>query len=635
VPKHQGLPKLARGHQAWLKTGILVLATCGLSIAVRWPYFHCYFAGDDMNFLAEIGLARCGRLSWVAGWSTVIGPHAMLLWKPLFSLQWFLFGLDPFKFHLASAVVHGLTGTVLFALCRIGGLGLFGAWTTALCWSAAAIGGWDNPSVWLVAGGICVALLLFFAAMWFAAQVDRHGRAVGSALAMASFYALSMLLWSDFALLSPVLLVELSWRGLWRQSARRILLWLNAWLLPPVFIVPLLGWLIAGEVRSASRAQHVDIIQAAVRTSGQMAVGLGTLTYGYVAAPDIVLVRCSQQPGEPSGKGAATAGPPGLALGSDEPLLPKFALAALLVVALLLFRRAIAWHILSLVALVTFLFLLAANLGGFAMSTRDAINHGHYLFFACLPWCVVFGCLANSLRFRSARSALLAGLAAAALLLLFVAHQRRVALQSAHVHDVGFRDSTRAFEQLRRLLVGLSRLASTIGQPIRLPDVPIGLEAGYYPCWPLAAFYEVAFPRKAPGLKIVAARDVLPEDLERAQALLRRFDEPPAGQLADTMSRIYPLLKAFIWLDDEVKRRGQAIALPDGRVTLPAGAMGLRQICRFQISAATTRRLQFEDVPRGWRGEGFRQRFPQLADLLRSSHREDAAFLLRLYWQSP
>jgi hypothetical protein len=627
---------------AWWQAAIVVVVCCSVSVVVRAPYRHCYFAGDDMNLLAEIGLARCGKLSWLEVWTAVIGPHAMILWKSIFSLECFAFGLDPVKFHTTIAIVHGLTAALLFWLCRLWPVGLPAASTASLAWAAAAIGGWDNPTLWLMCGGLSVGLGFFLLAMCFAAQLgaDGGGR---SALGMAVCFGLAMLTWSDLALLAPVLLLELSWRGLWSQSRWRLATWLTAFVVPMVCVGPLLGWLIIGEVVANGRPRRVDVQQVALRATGQLSVALATLTYGQVAPPDILASThrpTRREDGRATSDPVAATSPGNLVgvgtarphnLRYDEPLWPKQVLAGSLLAVMVVLRKHIAWRLLSLFALIVVIFLVAANTGGFSMSFRDALNHGHYLFLPCLLWCVAAGCLAQAIWPRSPRGRVTVTALGVLLLAAFLLHQRQVAVISAQIHDTGFSRSTDAMRGIQSVLARLAQRGAANGETIRLPDTPIGIEAGYYPCWPLAAFSALCAPDGLPRLEIIAIQDSDTPDFDKAIASLRALDDAYARQLADTMSRAYPLLKALLWLDQEVHRTGQVVEVPNGMVQLPSGAVALQAVWRYEVSSPSGNDLlRFRD---NWQAGRFDQEFPRLAALLRSSTSSEARYLLATFAQ--
>ncbi|MBX9792627.1 MAG: hypothetical protein K2Y37_27315 [Pirellulales bacterium] len=610
----------------WRQLAAVIVVACGVSLVVRAPYRPCEFAGDDMNFLVEIGLARCGKLSWLEGWSAVIGPHAMILWKALFSLEWFVFGLDPVKFHLAIAVVHGLTAAALFQLCRLWSLSLPAAWTAALTWSGAAIGGWDNPTLWIMAGVLTLALGWFLVAMCFAARLPEHGT-TRSACGMAIFLGLSLLTLSDLILWSPALLLALSWRGLWRQGRRRIAIWLTAWFIPILVIVPLSVWLFAGEIGGWGRSHDVDPGQVVARSAGQLAVALGTLSYGDVAPPDVIASARDKPSGNSAGKSpdAATE----TARIGDELLWPKCVVAGLLLAALLVARRNVPWQLLSLFALGVALFLAAANAGGYGMSFHDALNHGHYLYLPCLLWCVVAGCLVEALwpRTSNHRIALATG---ALLLAAFVFHQRSVAVLSAKIHDVAFRSSTQTLRGLQEVLHRLSRRAVTENRTIRLPDAPIDIVAGYYPCWPLSAFAALCAPDGLPRLEIVSIQDSEIDDLRQAEAVLRRMNHPEAIRLADSMARVHPLLTALAWLDLELARLGQTMEAPNGNLPLPTRRVALAELWRYLVASPDDTRLTFREH---WQSGRFDEEFAPLARLLRTSPSPEARYLLAVFDQ--
>ncbi|MGD9645817.1 MAG: hypothetical protein AB7U73_08900 [Pirellulales bacterium] len=621
-PRDAGQPfsgGLVRRLDACWRAALVVAVCCGVSVVVRAPYRHCYFAGDDMNLLAEIGLARCGKLSWLAGWTEVIGPHVMILWKAIFSFEWFAFGLDPFKFHIAIAIVHGLTAAALFWLCRLWPVGLPMAWTASLAWAGAAIGGWDNPTLWIMCGGLTVGLGFFLVAMCFATRASAND-GFAKPIAMAVFFALAMLTWSDLALLAPVLLVELAWRGLWRLGWWNRTIWLSAFLTPILAVGPLLGWLVIDEIGGKGRPHGVDPAQVLVRTTGQLAVALGTLTYGQVGAPDVVASTMGEMVDRD--EYAATLAP-------QERLWPKLVLVGLVLIIFAIVRRRIEWRLLSLFLIAALSFLAAANAGGFSMSFRDALNHGHYLYMACLMWSVAAGSFAQAIWPAAARGRVVLTIGGILLLAAFLLHQRQVAASSARIHDAGFSPSTATVRGIESILVRLTQRGADEGEAILLPDVPIGVEAGYYTCWPLAAFAELNRRQQEQWLKIVPLQSCDDQQVRKAIALLRGLGDSEAQRLADTIDQAHPLVKALSWLDREVSRTGQSIQVPDGIINLPCGRVSVQALWRFELTSPSGNpRVQFRDH---WTSGQFDQEFPQLARLLRTSTATEAGYLLATF----
>lgn len=621
-PPNEGRLKVATGRS--LAPAVTVIAllvvTSAISLFVRAPYLASFFAGDDWDLLCEIGLYRCGRLGLLAGWLSPEGPHIMALWKAIFHLEWLLFGLRVEAFHVVIALVHACSAVLLFGIARRWGVGVFGSIVMSLNWAGAAFGGWDNPTLWLMCGMAPLALCFLFLSLWFAIDMDSPRRR--DRWWMAGFLGLALITWSDMVLLAPVLMLQVALRLGPREVFRRARHWFAAWLVPVVLIgLPSAGFvaiilLIASATRPADRFQDLGPRRLVSRTSCQLAVALGSLTYGTVRAPEVTNSKLFQraQPFLP-----------------DEALAPKFAMGGAMILALLLLRSAVQWRFLALFAALSGIFLFAANAGGKGMSFHDAVNHGHYLYFACLLCCVSFGVLADGLWARYDKFRILFVIVAVMSLPWFLTHQRHVAAQAAAIHRLMFDVGRVEFEQSRDILEQLSLAATQRGAVVRFPDSPIDLQAPSHRYWPIAAFYSLCFPAGLPNLEVIDPAEATTRELEQAVELLRRQGAKYAVRWATLMGAYYPLLKSLVWLNQEVDARHPAVAIPNIEVTLASATYQLEELAELGIGAAVSK-LRFQrptvnDPPT------LKREFPAFYQMLQKSNQPEARYLLAVVFQ--
>ncbi|MBX7074431.1 MAG: hypothetical protein K1X71_14895 [Pirellulales bacterium] len=604
---------------AGITIALLVVASA-ISLFVRAPYLASFFGGDDWDLLCEIGLYRCGRQGLLAGWLSPEGPHLMALWKAFFHLEWLLFGLRVEAFHVVIALVHACSAVLLFGIARRWGVSAFGSIVMSLTWAGAAFGGWDNPTLWLMCGMAPMALCFLFLSLWFAIDVDSPRRR--DRWWMASFLGLAMLTWSDMVLLAPVIMLQVALRLGPRETLRRARRWIAAWLVPVVLIgLPTAGFVaiilqIASAARPADRFQDLGPRRLVSRTSCQLAVAMGSLTYGTVREPDLAnsdLFRTTR-PAIP-----------------DEALAPKFAIAGAMVLALLLLRQHVQWGYLANFVALSGVFLFAANAGGKGMSFHDAINHGHYLYFACLLCCVSFGVLADGLWMRYERCRIFIVVIAVMLAPLFLAHQRQVAVQAAAIHRLMFDVGRVEFKQSREILERLSLAATQKGAVVRFPDSPIDLQAPSHRYWPIAAFYSLCFPAGLPNLEVIDPAEATTRDLEQAVELLRGQHAKYAVRWASLMVAYYPVLKSLVWLNQVVDAHHPAVAIPNIEVTLASASYQLEELAELGIGA-TANELRFQR-PTANDPPTLKREFPAFYQILQKSNQPEAKYLLAVIFQ--
>lgn len=598
--------------------GVLLL-TCGLSIFVRLAYFPLFFASDDMDFLVQVGLYEIGRIDFLEFCAFPQGAHTMMLWKLIFLGEWKTFGLDPTWWHLVLAVMQGFSATALYFCARAWSINRIGAFTMALIWAGAAIGGWDNPTLWLMCGMAPLAWFFFLIVLKEIAVVGKKNLPASAsrwaALRMSAMYFLSILTWSDMLLVAPVVLLALLMRGITRQPRSVLVSWAAAWAVPLLLLAPINAALILPSLGSGGRLQERTPLDVVSRTAGQFGVALGSLTYANVTYPEVLDTEAYPDPH---------------AFSESELLWPKLLMAVVLLLIAGVASRGEAGRFVLVFLTAVLIYLLLANAGGIALTFRDAINHGHYLYFPVLFWAVVLGTLISRLasRKRSIRPLTVIFLP---LLVIFVVHQRSMAATTAEIQRYMFAVPTERFKTTEAILRSLSHQAEQEGTSIELPDSPLPLNSSSCPYWPLKAFAALTFPDGLPGVKIIPPEEVLEQQVLDAADRLQAENEPQADLWASRMQQIYPTLAALSWLIETSAEYPQRIVCPNVRLDLWGADVALRQLLRHGFSRG--RRLA--DHLQGDSPLPLQQDYPELSKLLESSNREEATILLHLFgWGS-
>ncbi len=572
-----------------------------------------------MDFLVQIGLYEIDRVDLVEFCSFPQGPHTMMLWRLFFLGEWIVFGLDPTKWHLTIAIVHGLAATALFFCARAWSISRTGAFAMALIWAGAAFGGWDNPTLWLMCGMAPMAWFFFLLALREVAVIGRAAatprEARWAAFRMAGMFFLSILTWSDMLLSAPVLLVALLARGIYRQPKSVIISWVLSWMAPILILGPLNLMFVLPFLGTGGRLQDRTPWSVASRSASQVSVALGTLTYAYVAYPDILDTDLYDAPRE---------------FRQDDWLWPKILLAAAVLAVAVGSIRNKERPLVIVIAVAVLLCQVAVNLGGIALSFRDAINHGHYLYLPCLFWAVVLGAIVSRFAPIFRRRWLTAVITICAVG-FFAWHQTSVAAATAEIQRYMFASPTERFHRTEAILRALSHQAQQTNSTIELPDTPLPLISYFCPYWPLASFVALTFPDSLPGIEIIPAEDVTSDQLRDAAMHLQSLEDPHAGLWESRMRQIYPLLTAVDWLVKTVDDQPEEIACPNVLLDLWGSTISLKQLLQFGMAHGRGLSEKLVDGS----PQPARESYPALWQLLRSSNQEEASILLSLFGWEP
>src|SRR5947199_7910091 len=105
----------AKGWGSWLVPALIALVT----FAAFLPALHNQFVNwdDDKNFLENPHYRGLGwtQLSWM--WTTHMG-HYVALTRMTFGLDYLLWGMNPFAYHLTNLLLHAANAVVFFFITR-------------------------------------------------------------------------------------------------------------------------------------------------------------------------------------------------------------------------------------------------------------------------------------------------------------------------------------------------------------------------------------------------------------------------------------------------------------------------------------------------------------------------------------
>lgn len=525
----------APGRRGMLLAGVFALALIAGSIA-RAAYRDTLYVLDDFDFLVQLGLVATGKLPFWSYLKAIHGPHPMVAFKLLFYLEWLAYGLRPPLFRLTMNAIQALSSVAVFLILlrylKYPLAALFGA----LCFSAVAIGGLENPLLMLMCGYISFSILWLLLAMVCVTKA-RSPHSTWWAAAMSVCTALALLSWGNTIALLPIVPVQYLW--LERQtvaSRRSVAGWLSAWSLPYLVFGAMQVFLVLPQIGTPERRRAFSPLDIAQRIGAQLSVAIGTLTHGHVVKPE------------------------------DESLLIKSLVAAIVATAVFILLRGNRLRLVLLLFAAVLVNLVFVNLGGAAIAFRSAVSSGRYLYIPILAWCIAAAALVDALLDRTARSLwrrLTAGVILAAVFVLFVFHQRSVAEYARTHFNIVAKESLEQLHYQTDLLDQLAAAARKRQQQVQIADLPVVLSNPSNLLWPTSAFAIVCAPDTLVWIEPVPLDRLEPKQLERAMAPIRELGTGSAQVWARFLKSASADYNAVLWLDRFAEDRNITLRLPD------------------------------------------------------------------------
>lgn len=531
-----------------------------LGVVVRASYFNATFALDEIYYLEDIGLIRNGRSDLGTYLFTLYGGYLHLLAKLQFYLLWSLFGLNPVAHRVTIALAHAVSATSVFLLLRhyllksssnevlgkatehsseipsnssIDGPAMdrtasasVAAWVAALMWASLAVGGYDNPFLWIATGEQALCLMWLLLAMVFVTLCQTHP--IISSIGMVFCAACSSLTWGLGLALSPALAVQyylLEFPYLRHSVARWR--WFGLWV-GVVGLIALLHLALRALLQEPSSA-GAFAWNMPWRFVVQFAVSLGNLI-GF----------------SPDQGGSAVA-------------LKLVLSSGLLTAALFSGKNARRIVLAFLVGTAGYLAVLVVF-----RADRDLLD-GRYLFVPSLLWCVCIGVVLGGMyqhQGSRGKKTLVAGLILAGFFYLY--HQRTVAIAARAEFDQHFTITAETIEGYNLLIDQLEQHAQLSGNVLRLPDFPIVVPPNFFPTYfPFSAWVAVASKDPPSGVELLRADELTLDEVEAAAAFLDSLATPQARQAAQAIRTVVPDTRSLIWLSNFAEQHETIISLPN------------------------------------------------------------------------
>lgn len=505
----------------WVRA--VFLSCVGAAMFSRSPCFHVFFIDDALAFMHFWSAIFQGEESPVTVLIAMGQGHAHPLWTLQFGMQVALFGLDPVPWHVANSLYHAGSAFLLYMCMRSFLVSRAGAATAAVAWSAAVVGGYDEPASTIFEGHYSVSLFWLLAAVW--AGRRRVGASRFQRVLPWVFAAFAILSWNVTILGLPMLASNafipggkpMDGRG--KNGGVRFSVVFGAILLG---LVAVLLWLGGG---SPPWVWPVLIAWQFAETLARL------VWYGPTQTPEV-----------------------GFAL-------------ALLVLALLglLLGGGRRLRIAMLFASYPFL----VNLAIVATRPLDSLSAGDYLHLPAFFWCVVAGLLFDDLAARRAmrwRNALAIGVVG---LIFFVAHQRSSAVQTVAHSTQRMEVAARQFEATEVLWTSLERRAEHEQRRWRLPNVLVPLQRGLPFTFSVSTLVPLLGNDVVPRIDIVPVAEWTDEDQSRLERELEAVGGPAARYWTRLVATLVPEMKALNDLDKRIADRGQRVVLPSDMVVYP------------------------------------------------------------------
>lgn len=177
-------PGQSAGRARWATAG-RVLLICILTVAAYWPALQAGFIWDDDDYVTgNFTLRSVEGLRHI--WFNVGATYQYYpLVHTTFWIEYQLWQLNPFGFHLVNVLLHALAAVLLWrVLLR---LQLPGAWLAAVVWALHPV--MVESVAWITERKNVLSAVFYFAAALVYLRVTRHGSSVTNRTSRATRHA--------------------------------------------------------------------------------------------------------------------------------------------------------------------------------------------------------------------------------------------------------------------------------------------------------------------------------------------------------------------------------------------------------------------------------------------------------------
>lgn len=520
---------------------------------IRGPYSDLFFVLDDFDILAHIGLLETGKISWKSYLLWPVGANPMPVWKFVAFLEWKLFGLNPWWWHLFIGAVQALSASFLFLLLRHYQPSHFGAWIGSLLWGLSAIGQMDNPMILLCCGNFALAIAWLLLAMIFLPHfvADPNWK---HALGLFSSVTMSLMTWGVMVALVPVLLLQFVFFERRQMKDKRSLTWwVAAWSIPclAAFVIQLNAMLaLAGN---EDRQRDFDLVNMLQLTVAQFGVSFRHLFLDWIP-------------------------------NSSPLVIGSVALTVVGLSSLAGVFRVPLTRLLLLFFYVAATFLILTTIGGVDTTFSRALKMGHYHYIPILFWCVTAGVVVEQFVLRvGPRQMWLQGVCGIVILAAYAFGQIQIAQRTESEFKQVFTGTIADYHDTQRLLVDLSA-ESDRESPVIIPDFRVPVPSNDPVFFPLSAFAKVSFPQGLANVRILPC-DELPDD--NVAQIIERFEgssNPVSAACLDNLRQTIKMVHLIRWLSEFTAQQDAELPIP--YIGVPKASENTRsdpQFCPSQV----------------------------------------------------
>lgn len=499
---------------------------------IRRSYADLFFVLDDLDILAQIGLLGTGEMTWREYLVWPVGANPMAIWKLVALLEWKLFGLNPWWWHLVIGGMQASSASFLFLLLWQYLPGSAGPWLGSLFWGLAAIGHPDNPLILLCAGNFVLAMSWMLLAMVFVPRFAANPTRKSMAVIVGSV-TLSLMTWGVMVALVPVVLFQYLLLERKRNKEKQpAWSWIIAWSIPALAALFFQTHWMLKIAEDEGRQRAFNLTEIVQRTVAQFGVSFRHLFIEGVSDPSHILV------------GSIALGTVGLLL-----FVRLWPFAHTLLILLFFYVAAV--------------FLVLTNIGGVEAPFSSVVQMGHYHYIPVLFWCLTAGVILDQVAQRlGSRVKWAQLLCSVAILLLFASGQQGFAKWTSSYFDDIFSGMVADFEDTRLLLTQLSETYAEAEQPLVIPDfrAPIPTHVPNY-C-PLSAFAYVCFPNGLANIEFVPCGDASKTEVKTLEDLLLASSNPVAAACLDNLRHAITLTGMLRWLSDVAQKEQLELQVP-------------------------------------------------------------------------
>ncbi len=528
-----------------------------ISIATHIPYLQAVHMEDDISHLREVGSVEIGMTSFEELIWSGANEHFSPAWKFGYYTMWKIFGLNPLGWHVAILIVHGVSAALLFFLLRHYLASTMAASVGAFFWAATAVGGWDNPLLYIAASHLPFGFLWLLAAMLCLSRY-RSPNGTRWAVGMAACQTMAILNMGAMWVLTPILPVQyLLLEHASPVDRKRFRPWLLAWLVPFLVLGAVQMTFIVPEVKPMTgHADSPNLVQGTIRAAAEFQTTLTSLWLRSIDAKDTLAIE------------------------------PAAVVGVAAIVVLFLVPR-INRRLLLVVFGLTMVYTILVHTMRAGYSADRAMLWGRYAYVPLFAWSTAAAALTALPQLHRSKLDQRYVLAVLAIVISLFAVQQFASTHAARdAFDETFSQHIKRWEEDQRLFHRLAARARADNRPVRLTEFPLWVP-------PVITarqlFGVVALGEEARFIEFVSPQHLTTDDRQRAIDLLYAIDPAQKNKWYESFEKTAQLSDLILSIVAVAEKHDQVVRIPNLSVTINKEPKSIRSLCNYVF---------FEGLPR-------------------------------------